>query len=74
VRNRWQAGKRDDAFNAISDASASKLGAVGSAEKARAFVARFRQAGITHPIIFPIGPSDTIARDIANTMRALAGA
>jgi len=74
VRQRWQAGKRDDAFNAISDASAAKIGAVGSAERAREFVARFRQAGITHPIIFPIGPADTIARDFANTMRALAGA
>ncbi|MGD0075376.1 MAG: LLM class flavin-dependent oxidoreductase [Candidatus Binataceae bacterium] len=74
VRNRWQAGKRDDAFNAISDASAARIGVVGSAEKARAFVARFRQAGITHPIIFPIGPANTIERDFANTMRALAGA
>jgi len=72
VRKQWQAGKRDDAFNAISDASAAKIGVVGSAEQAREFVARFRQAGITHPVIFPIGPADTLTRDFANTMRAMA--
>jgi len=74
VRTRWQAGRREDAFEAISDASASKIGLVGSAEKAREFVARFRRAGITNPVIFPIGPTETIERDFANTMRALAGA
>jgi len=74
VRRLWQAGKRDDAFTAISDASAAKIGFVGSAEQAHEFVARYRQAGITHPVIFPIGPGDTLARDYANTMRALADA
>ena len=74
VRRLWQAGKRDDAFTAISDDSVAKIGAVGSAEQAREFVARFRRAGITHPVVFPIGPNDTLARDYANTMRALAGA
>lgn len=74
VRRLWQAGKRDEAFTAIGDASAAKLGVVGSKEKAREYVARFRSAGVTHPIIFPIGPPDTIIRDFANTMRAMAGA
>ncbi len=73
VRRRWQAGKRDEAFAAISDASASRIGAVGPAEVTREFVARFRAAGVTHPVIFPIGPGATIGQDFGNTMRAMAG-
>jgi probable F420-dependent oxidoreductase len=74
VRRLWKKGKRDDAPKAISEASARKIAAFGPAWDGRDFVARFRAAGITHPVVFPIGPAATIARDAANTMRAMAGA
>jgi len=71
VRKLWQQGKRDEAPNAISDASARKIASFGSAQKAREFVTSFRKAGVTHPVVFPIGPG--ITKDFPNTMRALAG-
>ncbi|MGO9451515.1 MAG: LLM class flavin-dependent oxidoreductase [Candidatus Binataceae bacterium] len=74
VRRLWQEGKRDEAPRAISDASARKIAAFGSPEAGREFVARFRAAGVTHPVVFPIGPAATHARDYLTTMRSLAGA
>jgi probable F420-dependent oxidoreductase len=74
VRRLWQEGKRDEAPRAISDASARKIAAFGPPDAGREFVARFRAAGVTHPVVFPIGPGATAARDYPNTMRALAGA
>jgi 5,10-methylenetetrahydromethanopterin reductase len=74
LRRLWKEGKRDEAPNAISEASARKIAVFGSAQAGRDFVARFRAAGVTHPVVFPIGPGATIARDASNTMRALAGA
>jgi 5,10-methylenetetrahydromethanopterin reductase len=73
VRKLWREGKRDTAPGAISNASARKIAAFGPAEVGRDFVARFRAAGVTHPVVFPIGPGATIARDFPTTMRALAG-
>lgn len=74
VRRLWKEGKRDQAPDAISEASARKLALFGPREAGRDFVARCRAAGITQPVIFPIGPRGTAARDFSNTMRALAGA
>jgi probable F420-dependent oxidoreductase len=74
LRKLWQAGKRDQAPQAISDASARKIAVFGPPEVGRDFVARFRAAGVTHPVVFPIGPAATHARDFPATMRALAGA
>ncbi len=74
VRRLWQEGKRDEAQRAISAGSARKIAAFGPAAAGRDFVARFRAAGVTHPVIFPIGPTATASRDNPNTMRALAGA
>ena len=74
VRRLWKEGKRDEAPSAISEASARKIAAFGGPQVGREFVAKFRAAGVTHPVVFPIGPSATIARDAYNTMRALAGA
>jgi 5,10-methylenetetrahydromethanopterin reductase len=74
LRRLWKEGKRDEAPNAISEASARKIAVFGSAQAGRDFVAKFRTAGVTHPVVFPIGPGATIARDASNTMRALAGA
>jgi probable F420-dependent oxidoreductase len=74
LRRLWKEGKRDEAPFAISVASARKLAAFGSAESGREFVAKFRAVGVTHPVVFPMGPPATIARDAYNTMRALADA
>jgi probable F420-dependent oxidoreductase len=74
VRRLWKEGKRDAAPSAISDASARKIAAFGSAQIGRDFVAKFRAAGVTHPVVFPIGPGATTASVAGNTMRALVGA
>ncbi len=74
VRRLWQEGKRDQAPSAISTANAAKIAAFGAAEAGRDFIARFRAAGVTHPVIFPIGPGATFARDYSATMRALSAA
>jgi probable F420-dependent oxidoreductase len=74
VRKLWREGKRDEAAGAISAASARKIAAFGAPSVGREFVAKFRAAGVTHPVVFPIGPGATAARDYPNTMRALAGA
>ena len=74
VRRLWKEGKRDAAPSAISDTSARKIAAFGSAQIGRDFVAKFRAAGVTHPVVFPIGPGATTASVAGNTMRALVGA
>ena len=73
LRRIWQQGKRDEAPRAISDPSARKIAAFGPPAVGREFVARFRAAGVTHPVVFPIGPAATYARDYVTTMRELAG-
>ncbi len=74
VRRLWNEGKRDQAPGAISAGSARKIAVFGSKAAGRDFVARFRAAGATNPVVFPIGPGPTHARDYPATMRALAGA
>jgi probable F420-dependent oxidoreductase len=74
VRRLWKEGKREQAPDAISEASARKIAVFGLASTGRDYIARFREAGVTHPVVFPIGPGNTIARDFPNTMRALANA
>ncbi|HEY6394032.1 MAG TPA: LLM class flavin-dependent oxidoreductase [Candidatus Binataceae bacterium] len=73
VRRLWKEGKRDEAPRAINEASCRKIAVFGAANDGRDFVARFRAAGVTHPVVFPIGPAATQVRDYANTMRSLAG-
>jgi alkanesulfonate monooxygenase SsuD/methylene tetrahydromethanopterin reductase-like flavin-dependent oxidoreductase (luciferase family) len=74
VRRLWKEGKRDEAPGAITEESCRKIAVFGPAQAGRDFVERFRAAGVTHPVVFPIGPGATSARDYPNTMRALAGA
>jgi len=51
-----------------------RIGAFGTAKSGHEFVARFRAAGVTHPVVFPVGPGRTAERDFQNTMRAMVGA
>ncbi|MGH7906420.1 MAG: LLM class flavin-dependent oxidoreductase [Candidatus Binataceae bacterium] len=72
VRRLWQAGKRDEAPSAISDASVLRLAAFNTGD-GRGMVARFRAAGITRPVIFPVGPRETAEKSFAETITAMAG-
>jgi len=74
VRRLWGEGKRDEAPRAFSDESVRRIGSFGPAASARQFVAEFRAAGVTHPVIFPIGPSRTARADFTNAMRSMANA
>ncbi|MGH8013197.1 MAG: LLM class flavin-dependent oxidoreductase [Candidatus Binataceae bacterium] len=74
VRRLWKAGHRDDAASALSDEAARRIAAFGTPASGREFVARFRAAGVTHPVIFPIGPGRTAMRDFSNAMDAMATA
>ncbi len=74
VRRLWREGKRDEAHKAFSDDDMRRIGAFGPPEVGRKFVASFRAVGVTHPVIFPIGPGRTAERDFQNTMRAMVGA
>jgi alkanesulfonate monooxygenase SsuD/methylene tetrahydromethanopterin reductase-like flavin-dependent oxidoreductase (luciferase family) len=72
VRRLVKEGKRDNAWQAISDASAYRLSAFGSFDAGRQWVAQCRSAGITHPIIWALG--ETSAQQFGAMVRALAGA
>lgn len=74
VRRLWREGKRDDAPNALSDASARRLAAFGPPQAGRKFVESFRAVGVNHPVIFPIGPGRSLLEHFTATMSALAGA
>jgi probable F420-dependent oxidoreductase len=74
VRRLWREGKREEAADAISDKSAYRIGAFGSAAAGHDFVARFRAAGVNHPVIFPIGPGRGDLAEFSNTMNAMASA
>jgi alkanesulfonate monooxygenase SsuD/methylene tetrahydromethanopterin reductase-like flavin-dependent oxidoreductase (luciferase family) len=71
VRQRVKAGKRDTAYQAISDASAYRLASFGSFDNGREWIARCRAAGVTHPIVWALG--DTNSQRFAEMMRAMAG-
>ena len=70
VRRLWQQGKRDQAPEAIRDESIRRVVTCGSADFCRDRLAKFRAAGITHPVVFPIGPD--IKQDFEATMRTMA--
>jgi hypothetical protein len=72
VRQMVKAGKRDTAFQAISDASAYRLAAFGSFDTGREWIARCRAAGVTHPIVWALG--ETWAKQFGEMVRAMAGA
>ena len=74
VRRLWREGRRDEAPNALSDASAFKLGAFGAPAAGRQFVADFRAVGVNHPVVFPTGSGRNPVEDFTTTMAALAGA
>lgn len=72
VRRLVKSGKRDTAYQAISDASAYRLAAFGSFDAGREWVARCRAAGVTHPIVWALG--ETTEKQFGEMVRALAHA
>ena len=73
-RRLWQAGKRDEAGQCISDKMAHTLAAIGPKEKGREYIQACRAAGLTHPILFPIGAPKNAPLELPRTMRELAEA
>ncbi len=71
-RQLWQDGKREEAVQCISDRMVQTLAAIGTKERAQAYIQACRAAGLTHPILFPIGASRNLAVDVPRTMQALA--
>lgn len=72
VRRMVKEGKREHAYQAISDASAYRLSAFGGFDAGREWVARCRAAGVTHPIVWALG--ETSQKQFGDMVRALAGA
>jgi hypothetical protein len=56
--------------DAVPDALVDALGAVGDAHRARAEVAAYRAAGVTLPLVRPIGPPE--APHVGATLAAAA--
>jgi alkanesulfonate monooxygenase SsuD/methylene tetrahydromethanopterin reductase-like flavin-dependent oxidoreductase (luciferase family) len=71
-RKLWQEGKRDEAVQCISDKMVHTLAAIGPKEKARDYIQAFRAAGLTHPILFPIGAPRNAAQEFPRAMQELA--
>jgi len=71
-RKLWQEGKRDEAVQCISDKMAHTLAAIGPKEKGREYIQACRAAGLTHPILFPIGAPKNAPTELPRTMRELA--
>jgi len=73
-RKLWQEGKRDEAVRCISDKMAHTLAAIGPQEKGREYIQACRAAGLTQPILFPIGAPKNASLELPRTMRELADA
>jgi probable F420-dependent oxidoreductase len=73
-RKLWQEGKRDAAVQCISDRMVHTLAAIGPKERGQEYIEACRAAGLTHPILFPIGAPRNAAIEVPRTLRELAAA
>jgi alkanesulfonate monooxygenase SsuD/methylene tetrahydromethanopterin reductase-like flavin-dependent oxidoreductase (luciferase family) len=71
-RKLWQEGKRAEATECISDKMVHTLAAIGPKEKSVEYIQACRDAGLTHPILFPIGSPKKAIEEFPRTMRELA--
>jgi probable F420-dependent oxidoreductase len=71
VNAKWRAGDRAGAVAEISDAMAERLAVFGGAAQCRARLARFVDAGVTLPIVFPFAPAADALGSIHRTLAAL---
>ena len=72
-RKLWQEGKRAEATECISDKMVHTLAAIGPKEKSVEYIQACCDAGLTHPILFPIGAPKKAQEEFPRTMRELAG-
>jgi probable F420-dependent oxidoreductase len=70
---KWQAGDRAGAVAEISDAMAERLAVFGSAGQCRARLARFVDAGVALPIVFPFAPEADPLSGVHKTLAGLMG-
>jgi probable F420-dependent oxidoreductase len=73
-RKLWQEGKRDEAVQCISDKMVHTLAAIGPTEKGQEYIQACRAAGLTHPILFPMGAPKNAPTELPRTMRELRNA
>jgi len=73
-RKLWQEGKRDEAVQCISDKMVHTLAAIGPKEKGQEYIQACRAAGLTHPILFPIGAPKNAPVELPRAMQELAEA
>jgi probable F420-dependent oxidoreductase len=73
-RKLWQEGKREDAVQCISDKMVHTLAAIGPREKGHEYIQACRAAGLTQPILFPIGSPKKASLETPRTMRELVDA
>ena len=71
VNAQWRAGNRAGAVAAVSDTMTERLAVFGSAAQCRARLARFVEAGVNLPIVFPFSPQADYQTSIHNTLTAL---
>jgi alkanesulfonate monooxygenase SsuD/methylene tetrahydromethanopterin reductase-like flavin-dependent oxidoreductase (luciferase family) len=71
VNAQWQAGNRTAAVAAVSDVMTERLAVFGSASQCRARLARFVEAGVNLPIVFPFSPDADYRTSIQHTLTAL---
>lgn len=72
IAAQWRAGDRAGAVERVSEAMVTQLAVVGSAEHCRARLARFREAGVNLPIVFPFTPQADDRASIYKTLEAVA--
>lgn len=73
-RKLWHEGKWDEAVQCISDKMVHTLAAIGPKARGQEYIQTCRAAGLTHPILFPIGTPKNAPVELPQTMRELADA
>jgi 5,10-methylenetetrahydromethanopterin reductase len=71
VNARWQAGDRTAAVGEISEAMTERLAVFGPASQCRARLARFAEAGVNRPIVFPFTAESDPLRGVHTTLAGL---
>jgi hypothetical protein len=64
--------RRDEAIQCILDKMVHTLAAIGPKERGHEYIRACRVAGLTHPILFPIGAPKNALTEISRTTRELA--
>ena len=71
VHAKWRAGNRSGAIEEVSDDMVDRLAIVGPAPQCRARIARFVEAGVHLPIVFPFSPAAEYQTSLHRTLTEL---